>query len=103
VAPIALWLFVVALGLRVRAGIYESRIVVPLWARGVPGTLAPGNPYGVDRAGSSELYRVVCGASRAQSHVMAWYAAKGSAASAWCRAVPTPHSQGSIFWAAQSV
>jgi len=41
-----LWLFVIALGLDLGAGIYEARVVVPLWAEGVPGTLASGNPYG---------------------------------------------------------
>ena len=45
VARIALWLFVIALGLDLGAGIYEARIVVPLWAKGVPDTLAAGNPY----------------------------------------------------------
>lgn len=45
-ARITLWLFVVALGLDLGAGLYEARIVVPLWARGVPETLAAGNPYG---------------------------------------------------------
>ena len=44
-ASITLWLFVVTLGLDLGAGIYESRIVVPLWAGGVPSTLAEGNPY----------------------------------------------------------
>ena len=44
-APITLWLFVVALGLDLGAGIYEARIVVPLWASGVPETLAAGNPF----------------------------------------------------------
>ena len=42
---ITLWLFVVALGLDLGAGVYESRIVVPLWADGVPATLAEGNPF----------------------------------------------------------
>ena len=42
---IILWLFVIALGLDLGAGIYEARIVVPLWAGGVPATLAEGNPY----------------------------------------------------------
>lgn len=46
VARTALWLFVVALGLDLGAGIYEARVVVPLWAEGVPQTLASGNPYG---------------------------------------------------------
>jgi hypothetical protein len=45
VARIALWLFVIALGLDLGAGIYEGRIVVPLWANGVPDTLAEGNPF----------------------------------------------------------
>lgn len=45
-ARVTLWLFVIALGLDLGAGIYEARIVVPLWARGVPETLAAGNPYG---------------------------------------------------------
>jgi Anthrone oxygenase len=40
-----LWLFVVVLGLDLGAGIYEGRIVVPSWARGVPETLADGNAY----------------------------------------------------------
>jgi hypothetical protein len=44
-ARVALWLFVITLGLDLGAGAYESRIVVPLWANGVPATLAPGNPY----------------------------------------------------------
>ncbi|HEY3884262.1 MAG TPA: hypothetical protein VGL62_03570 [Vicinamibacterales bacterium] len=44
-ALIILWLFVIVLGLDLGAGIYEARIVVPLWARGVPETLAAGNPY----------------------------------------------------------
>ena len=44
-ARIALWLFVIALGLDLGAGIYEGRIVVPLWANGVPETLAEGNPF----------------------------------------------------------
>ena len=43
---ILLWLFVIALGLDIGAGIYEARIVVPLWSAGVPETLAAGNPYG---------------------------------------------------------
>ena len=43
---IVLWLFVIALGLDLGAGIYEARIVVPLWSAGVPETLAAGNPYG---------------------------------------------------------
>lgn len=44
-AEITLWLFVVALGLDLGAGMYEARIVVPLWANGVPATLAAGNPF----------------------------------------------------------
>jgi hypothetical protein len=40
-----LWLFVVALGLDLGAGVYEARIVVPLWANGIPETLAEGNPF----------------------------------------------------------
>lgn len=45
-ARIALWLFVIVLGLDLGAGVYESRIVVPLWANDVPATLAAGNPFG---------------------------------------------------------
>jgi hypothetical protein len=45
-ARITLWLFVIALGLDLGAGAYEARIVVPLWAHGVPATLAAGNAYG---------------------------------------------------------
>ncbi len=45
-ARIVLWLFVICLGLDLGAGIYEARVVVPLWADGVPDTLAAGNPYG---------------------------------------------------------
>lgn len=44
-ARVTLWLFVIALGLDLGAGIYEARIVVPLWANGVPETLAAGNPF----------------------------------------------------------
>lgn len=44
-ARITLWLFVIGLGIDFGAGLYEARIVVPLWADGVPDTLAPGNPY----------------------------------------------------------
>jgi len=44
-ARITLWLFVIALGVDLGAGIYEARIVVPLWAGGVPQSLADGNPY----------------------------------------------------------
>ena len=44
-ARITLWLFVIALGLDLGAGVYEARIVVPLWANGVPETLAAGNPF----------------------------------------------------------
>ncbi len=43
---IVLDLFVVALGINIGAGLYESRVVVPLWSRGVPETLAAGNPFG---------------------------------------------------------
>jgi hypothetical protein len=43
---LALCLFVIALGLDIGAGLYESRVVVPLWSGGVPGTLAAGDPYG---------------------------------------------------------
>lgn len=45
-ARITLWLFVIALGVDLGAGIYEARIVVPLWAGGIPQTLAAGNPFG---------------------------------------------------------
>ena len=45
IAAIILWLFVIGLGLDLGAGVYEARIVVPLWAGGVPDTLAAGNPY----------------------------------------------------------
>jgi hypothetical protein len=45
-ALLTLWLFVITLGLDLGAGLYEARIVVPLWAGGVPETLAAGNPYG---------------------------------------------------------
>jgi hypothetical protein len=45
IATVILWLFVIALGLDLGAGLYEARIVVPLWAGGVPDTLAAGNPY----------------------------------------------------------
>lgn len=41
-----LWLFVIVLGVNLGAGLYEARVVVPLWASGVPETLADGNPYG---------------------------------------------------------
>jgi hypothetical protein len=44
-AHITLWLFVVALGVDLGAGVYEATIVVPLWAGGVPATLAAGNPF----------------------------------------------------------
>ena len=44
-ARVTLWLFVIALGLDLGAGIYEARIVVPLWANGVPQTLAAGDPF----------------------------------------------------------
>jgi len=46
VARLILWLFVITLGLDLGAGIYEARVVVPLWAGGVPQTLAADNPYG---------------------------------------------------------
>lgn len=46
IAAVTLWLFVIALGVDLGAGIYEARIVVPLWAGGIPDTLAAGNPYG---------------------------------------------------------
>ncbi len=45
-ARITLWLLVILLGLDIGAGIYETRVVVPLWSRGIPETLADGNPYG---------------------------------------------------------
>lgn len=45
-ARIALWLLVILLGLELGAGLYETRIVVPLWSAGVPETLAEGNPFG---------------------------------------------------------
>lgn len=44
-ARITLWLFVIALGLNLGAGLYETRVVVPLWSGGVPDTLAADNPY----------------------------------------------------------
>jgi hypothetical protein len=44
-ARTTLWLFVIALGLDLGAGVYEARIVVPLWANGAPATLAAGNPF----------------------------------------------------------
>jgi len=43
---IILGLFVVLLGCDIGAGIYEARIVVPLWAGGVPETLRQGDPFG---------------------------------------------------------
>lgn len=43
-ARLTLWLFVIALGLDLGAGLYESRIVVPFWANGVPETLTAGSP-----------------------------------------------------------
>ncbi len=43
---IVLGLFVVVLGVDIGAGLYESRVVVPLWSRGIPTTLAAGNPFG---------------------------------------------------------
>jgi hypothetical protein len=45
ISRITLWLFVIALGIDLGAGIYEARIVVPLWAGSVPESLADGNPY----------------------------------------------------------
>lgn len=42
---LSLLLFVIALGIDLGAGIYEARIVVPLWANSVPESLAAGNPY----------------------------------------------------------
>lgn len=45
-ARVTLWLFIIALGIDVGAGLYETRIVVPLWSSGVPETLAAGNAYG---------------------------------------------------------
>jgi hypothetical protein len=45
-ARLSLWLFVIALGIDLGAGLYEARIVVPLWAGGIPATLAAGNPFG---------------------------------------------------------
>jgi hypothetical protein len=41
-----LWVFVIALGINLGAGLYEVRIVVPLWSRGVPATLDAGSGYG---------------------------------------------------------
>jgi hypothetical protein len=38
-------LFVIALGIDLGAGIYEARIVVPLWANSIPESLEAGNPY----------------------------------------------------------
>jgi hypothetical protein len=46
VIQLILWLFVIVLGVNLGAGAPETRIVVPLWASGVPDTLAEGNPYG---------------------------------------------------------
>ncbi len=42
---VSLLLFVIALGIDLGAGIYEARIVVPLWANSIPESLAAGNPY----------------------------------------------------------
>ena len=42
---VILWVFVIVLGLDLGAGVYEGRIVVPLWAGGVPATLAEGDPF----------------------------------------------------------
>lgn len=44
-ASLTLWLFVLGLGVDLGAGLYEARVVIPLWAGGVPATLAAGNPY----------------------------------------------------------
>ena len=44
VPRVVLWLFVVALGIDLGGGLYETRVVVPLWSRGVPDTLALGHP-----------------------------------------------------------
>ena len=38
VQTIILWLFVINLGIAFGAGLYESRIVVPQWLRGSPGS-----------------------------------------------------------------
>lgn len=35
-----LWLFVIAIGLEMGAGLYETIIVVPLWANSAPGSVA---------------------------------------------------------------
>lgn len=35
-AEVSLWLFVVALGLQTGAGLYEMRVVTPLWSRAPP-------------------------------------------------------------------
>lgn len=43
---LALGLFVMILGIDIGAGLYESRVVVPLWSAGVPRTLVAGDPYG---------------------------------------------------------
>ncbi len=45
-ARLTLWFLVVLLGLDLGAGIYEARVVVPLWSRDVPATLQAGNPFG---------------------------------------------------------
>jgi hypothetical protein len=45
VTHLSLLLFVIALGIDLGAGIYEARIVVPLWANSIPESLAAGNPY----------------------------------------------------------
>lgn len=38
-------LFVLALGIDLGAGLYETRIVVPLWSRVDPAEMSPENPY----------------------------------------------------------
>ena len=42
---ITLLLFVIALGIDLGAGVYEARIVVPLWANSIPESLEADNPY----------------------------------------------------------
>jgi hypothetical protein len=41
---LALGLFVMALGLYLGAGLYETRVVVPFWSSGIPDSLAAGSP-----------------------------------------------------------
>jgi hypothetical protein len=36
VSRVLLWLFVVALGIQIGAGIYETRVIVPLWSSAPP-------------------------------------------------------------------